>query len=93
MNYRMLLAAGLALAACDMMPGADPSVDPTREAQFVELVELAGCELPHTDNDYLLDPAGFSDAEASAISRQLLSDGRAEISAEGNLVLRTENCV
>ena len=33
MSYRMLLAAGLALAACDMTPGAQPSVAPTREAQ------------------------------------------------------------
>jgi hypothetical protein len=93
MSYRMLLAAGLALAACDMTPGPQPSVEPTREAQFVELVEGAGCELPHTNNDYLLDPAGFGDAEASAISQQLLADGRAEVSPEGNLVLRTENCI
>jgi hypothetical protein len=88
-----LIAAGVALAACDTTPAAAPSAEPTRQAQFVELLEGAGRELPHTDNDYLLDPAGFSDAEASAISQQLLNDGQAEVSPEGNLVLRTENCI
>jgi hypothetical protein len=87
--------AGLALAACDgFMPGASPAPpSPARTDAFVAVVEGAGCELPHTDNDHLLDPAGFSDAEASAISRQLLAEGRAELSPEGNLVLQTENCL
>ncbi len=89
-----LALAGFALAACEYMPGASPPPpSPERQAQFVALVEGAGCELHQADNDDLLDPAGFSDAEAGAISRQLLADGRAEITPEGNLVLVTENCL
>ena len=57
------------------------------------IVEDANCELPHTDNDHLLRPAGFSDAEASAISRQLLADGRASVAPDGDLVLHTETCI
>jgi hypothetical protein len=94
MRRVILGVAGLALAACDFMPGAS-SPPPSRERTdaFVALVEGAGCELHQADNDHLLDPAGFSDAEASAISRQLVADGRAEISPEGNLVLLTETCI
>jgi hypothetical protein len=95
MRYAAILA-GATLAGCNMLPssqGAAPQVSEERVDAFVTLVEVAGCELPHTDNDHLLDPAGFSDAEASAISQQLLADGRAELSPGGNLVLRTENCL
>jgi hypothetical protein len=98
MRYATQLLAGLGLGACDMLPGQQaaapaPAVAPERVEAFVTLVEVAGCELPHTDNDHLLDPAGFGDAEASAISRQLIAEGRAEVSPEGNLVLMTERCV
>jgi hypothetical protein len=60
---------------------------------FVLLVESSGCELHQADNDHLLDPVGFSDTEASAISQQLITEGRATVSPEGNLVLLTENCL
>jgi hypothetical protein len=95
MRYAVILA-GATLAGCNMLPQSQPAAPQVSEERvdaFVTLVEVAGCELPHTDNDHLLDPAGFSDAEASAISQQLLADGRAELSPEGNLVLRTENCL
>ena len=86
--------AGMLLASCGMFPTQEPApVSPEREAQFVALVEGAGCELHQQDNDALLDPAGFSDAEASAISQQLLAQGRAEIDPEGNLLLLTGSCV
>ena len=94
MRLFALTVAALALASCDYLPGQQaPTVAPEREAQFVALVEGAGCELHQQDNDALLDPAGFSDAEASAISQQLLTEGRAEITPEGNLLLLTETCV
>jgi hypothetical protein len=89
-----LILAG-SVAACGMLPQrqAEPAASPERVDAFVTLVEVAGCELPHTDNDHLLGAAGFSDAEASAISRQLLADGRAELTPEGNLRLHTETCI
>jgi hypothetical protein len=94
MRLTALSLAALALAACDYMPGAStPPPSPEREAAFVAMVEGAGCELHQQDNEALLNPAGFSDAEASAISQQLLAEGRAEITPEGNLMLLTENCV
>jgi hypothetical protein len=97
MKAVILAAAGLALAACNYLPGASapptPAPSPARADAFVAMVEGSGCELHQQDNDALLDPLGFSDAEASAIAQQLLADGRAEINAEGNLVLLTENCV
>jgi hypothetical protein len=95
MRSLAVLLAGLALASCgtfQTQPSA-VSVAPQREAAFVAMVEGAGCELHQEDNDALLDPAGFSDPEATAISQQLLAEGRAEITPEGNLVLLTENCV
>jgi len=84
------------LAACGMMPQTSPTAvtpTPARTDAFVVMVEGAGCELHQSENDALLDPAGFSDAEASAIAQELLADGRAEINDQGNLVLLTENCV
>jgi hypothetical protein len=94
MRLMVLSLAGLALAACEYMPGASsPPPSPERASTFVALVEGAGCELHQADNDALLDPAGFSDAEASAISRQLIADGRAEVTPEGNLVLLTDSCI
>ena len=97
MRMLALGLAGLSLAACDYMPGmfgaAPPAPSPERSAAFVALVEGAGCELHQADNDALLDPAGFSDAEASAISQGLMAQGRAEVTPEGNLLLLTENCI
>jgi hypothetical protein len=95
MRHFALSLVAAALASCGYMPGASspPPPSPERTAAFVAIVEGAGCELHQADNDALLDPAGFSDAEASAIARQLLADGRAEITPQGNLVLVTENCV
>ena len=98
MRLLALALAGVALAACDYMPGfmpgaSSPPPAPERVDTFVMLVEGSGCELHQADNDALLDPAGFSDAEASAISQQLLAEGRAQITPEGNLVLLTENCL
>jgi hypothetical protein len=87
--------AGFALAACNgFMPEASSTPpSPERMDAFVAMVEGAGCELHQEDNDALLDPAGFSDAEASAASQQLLAEGRAQVTPEGNLVLLTENCL
>ena len=93
MRLSELTALALALAACGVMPGASPPRSPERMNAFVAMIEGAGCELHQSDNEALLDPAGFSDAEASALSQQLLAEGRAEITPEGNLALRTENCV
>ncbi len=96
MKFLVLTAPVLALAGCSLMPGASPSTaspSPERVDAFVALVEGAGCELHREDNDALLGQAGFSDGEASLISRQLLDVGQAEINEEGNLVLITENCI
>jgi hypothetical protein len=95
MRFPGLILSAVILAGCEMLPQSQPAAAPVSQERvdaFVTLVEVAGCELPHTDNDHLLDPAGFGDAEASAISQQLLAEGRADLSPEGNLVLRTENC-
>jgi hypothetical protein len=94
----VLLGLGaLALAGCEGFgfggPAASMAPSPERVAAFENMVAAAGCELPHTDNDSILDPAGFSDAEASAISQQLLAEGRATLSPSGNLVLTTGACV
>jgi hypothetical protein len=91
-----LAIGGFGLAACGMWPtgpAETPEVAPARSDAFVTLIEGAGCELHQSDNDALLDPLGFSDAEASAISRELIAEGRAEINPAGNLVLLTENCI
>ncbi len=98
MKPALLGLAGLSLAACngygfDFGGASSAAPSPARVAAFAALVEGAGCELPHTDNEHLLAPAGFSDAEASAISRQLLDDGSASIASNGNLILHTENCL
>ena len=99
MKIPTFVIAGLTLAACDTfsIPGVSgggaPGVDPARQAQFVALVEGAGCELHQEENDALLDPAGFGDAEASAISRSLIAEGQAEVTSEGNLRLTTGTCL
>jgi hypothetical protein len=92
MRNSILALLGVALAGCEMVPGMSSPPTPARMDAFVAMIEGAGCELPQEDNDALLDPAGFSDAEASALSQRLLVDGRAEVSPEGNLILLTENC-
>lgn len=87
--------AALSLAGCEgfgTMGSAQPP-SPERVAMFENMLQEAGCELPHTDNDHLLAPAGFSDAEASAISQQLISEGRASVAPNGNLVLHTGSCL
>ena len=38
-------------------------------------------------------PAGFTDAEMGAIGGQLVTEGRAELTDDGELVLLTENCL
>jgi hypothetical protein len=96
MRTLVLSLAGLGLAACDgFMPGPAPTAtaSPARMNAFITMIEGAGCELHQENNDALLDPAGFTDAEASALSQQLLVEGRAQITSDGNLILLTENCI
>jgi hypothetical protein len=94
----LLGIAGLSLAACNGygfggMGGSAPSPDPERVVAFTAMLEGAGCELPHTDNDALLASGGFSDAEASAISQQLVANGSATIAPNGNLLLQSGACL
>jgi hypothetical protein len=70
-----------------------PPPSPERVAMFETMLQDNGCELPQVENDYLLGPAGFSDAEASAISQQLIGEGRATVAPNGNLVLQTGACL
>jgi hypothetical protein len=96
MKTAWLLAAGLAVTGCDMMPnfsGGPAPVDPARQAQFIAVVEASGCRLDQLDNEAVLVPAGFSDQEASAIGVALLSQGTAELADDGDLILLTENCI
>ena len=92
----LLGIAGVSLAACNGFGfggSSTPAPSPDRVAAFTAMVEGSGCVLPHTDNDHLLAPAGFSDAEASAISQQLLADGSATLAPNGNLVLHSGACL
>jgi hypothetical protein len=94
----LLGLSGLLLAGCEGygfggMGGTASSPDPERVVAFTAMLEGAGCELPHTDNDALLASGGFSDAEASAISQQLVASGSATIAPNGNLVLQSGACL
>ncbi len=80
------------------MPGAGRGTalgpDTVRRAEFVALIEANGCRLDQSDNEAVLVPAGFSDAEAGQLGGLLLSEGVAELSTpEGDLILLTENCL
>ena len=68
-NRGAALARPRARARASYMPGRAAAAARRRSGrpQFVALVEGAGCELHQADNDDLLDPAGFTDAEAGAI--------------------------
>jgi hypothetical protein len=99
MRLAILGLAGLALAGCDMLPmpgGSRASVGPdtSRRAEFIAVVEAAGCRLDQSENEAVLVPAGFSDAEAGALGGLLVSEGVAELSeGDGDLILLTENCL
>ena len=88
----ILMLAGLALAACDYLQPA-PDVTQRRD-EFITVVEAAGCRLDQSENEDVLAPAGFTDAEAGALGGMLVSEGVAELSeGDGDLILLTENCV
>jgi hypothetical protein len=95
MRPTILILAGLALAACDYLPGAAPAPDVTqRRGEFIAVVEAAGCRLDQAENEDVLVPAGFTDQEAGALGGLLVSEGLAEISdGDGDLILLTENCL
>jgi hypothetical protein len=96
MQVALLGLAGVVLAGCEGFGFggmSTPPPSPERVAMFENMLQNAGCELPHTDNDALLASGGFSDAEASAISQQLIGEGRATIAPNGNLVLQTGACL
>jgi hypothetical protein len=91
MKYAVLILAGLVLASCDyLQPAPDVSL---RRGEFIGVVEAAGCRLDQADNADVLIPAGFTDEEAGALGGLLLSEGAAELNADGDLVLLTENCI
>lgn len=95
-RHALLGIAGLTLAACNGFSfggTSTPPPSPERVAMFENMLQDNGCELPQVENDHLLGPAGFSDAEASAISQQLISEGRASVAPNGNLVLHTGACL
>ncbi len=93
MRYPVLVLAGLALAACEMLPQRQEEVviEPLRQAEFVQLVEAADCRVDPVDHAYLHD-AGFSDPDIAAYGRALVNDGRAAFDQGGALLLRTETC-
>jgi hypothetical protein len=102
MKYLAIVAAGLVLAACEGgtgMPtiltgggGAGAPADPARQAQFVALVEQQGCRVDPTEHQYIHD-AGFSDLEIGDFGQTLAAEGRAEITADGGMLLLTERCI
>jgi hypothetical protein len=103
MRYLAILAAGVALAGCEGGPGmptiftgggggGGAPVDPARQAQFVALVEQQGCRVDPADHQYIHD-AGFTDLELGDFGQTLAAEGRAEITADGGLLLLTERCI
>jgi hypothetical protein len=99
MRLAIVCLAIVVLAGCDYlpMPGGSGAAGPdvtARRAEFVAVVEAAGCRLDQSENEAVLVPAGFSDAEAGALGGLLVAEGAAELSTpEGDLILLTENCV
>jgi hypothetical protein len=104
MKHLAIVAAGLLLAGCGeggagwptMWSGAGTTgptePDPPRQAEFVALVEQSGCRVDPRDHAFVHE-AGFSDLELGDFGRALAIDGRAEVTADGGLVLMTENCI
>ena len=102
MKYLAIVAAGVILAGCETMP-AMPTVfsggggegtpdDSARQAQFVALVEQSGCRVDPQDHAFVHD-AGFTDLEIGEFGQTLAAEDRAEIAADGGLVLVTERCI
>lgn len=92
MKYLVLALTGPVLAACTLLQPASPPVS-ERRAEFISVVEAAGCRLHQSENEDVLVPAGFSDAEAGALGGLLVSEGVAELAEDGDLVLLTESCL
>ena len=102
MKHLAIVAAGLVLAACEGGPGMPTvftggggeaaSVDPARQAQFVALVEQQGCRVDPRDHQFVHD-AGFTDLEIGDYGQRLAAESRAEVTADGGLVLLTERCI
>ena len=101
MKYLAIVAAGLVLAGCESMPGMPTvitgggegaPVDSARQAQFVALVEQSGCRVDPTDHAFVHE-AGFSDLEIGDFGQTLSAEGRAEITADGGMLLLTERCI
>jgi hypothetical protein len=98
-------AAGLLLAGCEGTPGmptiftggggggvAAAQSDSPRQAEFVALVEAQGCRIDPQDHAFVHE-AGFSDLEIGEFGKTLSGEGRAEVTADGGLVLMTERCI
>ena len=66
--------------------------DSPRQQQFVALVEQNGCRVDPQDHQFVHE-AGFSDLEIGEFGKALSADGRAEVTADGGLVLTTERCI
>jgi hypothetical protein len=92
MRCAALAFAGLSLVACDTGFGTGMSVGPDRQAAFVALVEQSGCRVDAADHEYV-HAAGFTDPEIAEIGGQLAAEGRAEITAGGDLILTSGMCI
>ena len=105
MHLAMVAAAGLVLAGCEAAPGmptifsggggggaAAAQSDSPRQAEFVALVEASGCGVDSRDHAFVHE-AGFSDLEIGEFGKTLAAEGRAEVTASGGLILRTERCI
>jgi hypothetical protein len=93
-----LALGGLSLAACDTFgPAPEPAepevvVSPLRQDAFVTFAEQSGCRIHPVDHAPLHE-AGFSDTELVAIGQDLIEQGRAQRTIDGELVLTTEACL
>ena len=99
----MVAAVGVVLAGCEAGPGfptiftggggAAPAQNTSpRQEAFVALVEENGCRVDPQDHAFVHE-AGFSDLEIGDFGKTLAGEGRAEVTADGGLVLETERCI
>jgi hypothetical protein len=103
-HLAIVAAAGLVLAGCEGTQGfptiftgggggvAAAQSDSPRQAEFVALVEASGCSVDSRDHAFVHE-AGFSDLEIGEFGKTLAAEGRAEVTASGGLILRTERCI
>ena len=103
-HLAIVAAAGVVLAGCEATQGlptiftgggggvAAAQSDSPRQAEFVALVEASGCSVDSRDHAFVHE-AGFSDLEIGEFGKTLAAEGRAEVTASGGLILRTERCI